>query len=136
MAAPPAVLLEPVDNEAFLGMIRGLTQLKRKLSLKIGAPGNSLEDMHAAKVLLGFIGTSPSPAKLALVAAQGQVTREEILQEVHVLKSVAFDTVSSFESYAAKIEVNSEASIDAKRKEILKGIEALSYTIERLPLSN
>ena len=123
MAAPPGVLLDPEDNEEFQGMLRGLTQLKRKLSLQIGRPGTPLEEMHAAKVLSGIIGTSPSPAKMALAAAQEKVTREELLQEIHNLEKAAFDAVASFEGFAAKVSENSEESLDAKRKEILKSVE-------------
>ena len=40
MADPPEALLEPADRETFLKMVRGLTQMKRKLSHRIGAPGS------------------------------------------------------------------------------------------------
>ena len=118
MASPPEVLLEPGDNEAYQGMVRSLTQMKHNLSLKIGRPGASLEDMHMAKSLQTLLGDSPSQARMALVAAQGQVTREELLQAVHALEEKAFDTVSAFETFASKIQDNSEDSIDEKRKEI------------------
>ena len=91
MAAPPAALLGPEDNEEFQGIVRGLTHLKRKLSLNIGRPGTPREEMYAAKVLYGIIGTSPSPAKLALATAQVKVTREELLLEVRDLDKAAFN---------------------------------------------
>ena len=60
---------------------------------------------------------------MQLVAAQGQVIREELMKAVHTLEEKAFETVSTFESFALKIESNSEESIDEKRKEILGSIE-------------
>merc|ERR1711867_333415 len=77
-----------------------------------------------------------SQARVALVAAQGQVTREGLLQAVHALDKKAFETVSAFESFASKIEDNSEESVDGKRKEILGGIEdyrvCVQLAIEKL----
>ena len=103
MSSPPEVLLEPEDNDVYQGMLRTLTQMKRNLSYKIGRPGTSLEDMHVAKSLQSLLGDSPSQARMALVAAQGQVTREGLLQAVHALEEKAFDTVSAFETFASKI---------------------------------
>ena len=57
------------------------------------------------------------------MAAQGQVIREELMKAVHTLEEKAFETVTAFESFALKIESNSEESIDEKRKEILGSIE-------------
>ena len=123
MASPPEVLLEPEDNDAFQSMLRALTQMKRGLSFKVGKPHTPLENMHVAKSLQDLLGDSPSQARVALVAAQGQVTREGLLKAVNALDEKAFETVSAFESFASKIEDNSEESVDGKRKEILGGIE-------------
>ena len=112
MAAPPAILLEPEDNEAFHAMLRKLTQLKRRLSLQTGKPGTPLEEMHAAKVISDLIGNSPTQAKMALAAAQAKVTREELLQGIIELEKAAFDTVTAFEGFATKSDQNSEESVD------------------------
>ena len=136
MASPPEVLLEPEDNDAFQAMLRALTQMKRGLSFKVGKPHTPLEDMHVAKSLQNLLGDSPSQARVALVAAQGQVTREGLLKAIHALDEKAFETVSAFESFASKIEDNSEESVDGKRKEILGGIEdyraCVQLAIEKL----
>ena len=74
-------------------------------------------------MLSGIIGTLPSPAKLALAAAQVKVTREELLQEIHDLDKDAFEAVASLEGFAEKISENSEDSLETKRKEILRSVE-------------
>ena len=131
MSSPPEVLLEPEDNDVFQAMLRNLGQMKRNLSYKIGKPGTTLEEMHVAKSLQNLLGDSPSQARMALVEAQGQVTREGLLHAVHALEEKAFDTVCAFETYASKIEENSEESIDGKRKEILRGIEEYRARVEQ-----
>jgi len=107
MASPPEVLLEPGDNEAYQGMVRSLTQMKHNLSLKIGRPGASLEDMHVAKSLQTLLGDSPSQARMALVAPQGQVTREELLTHDN---SLLFQSVHRL-SYIMSIPVRGLGSI-------------------------
>ena len=123
MASPPEVLLEPDDNKAFQAMLRNLGQMKQILSFKIGKPGTSLDEMHAAKSLRNMLGEAPSQARMNLVGAQGQLTREELLQQARALEEKSFETVSSFEMFAAKVEENTEESIDEKRKEVLRGVE-------------
>ena len=117
MALPPEVLLEPEDNEVYKGMLRALTQMKRGLSLKVGKLNMPQEDMHMAKSLQNLLGDSPSQTRMALVTAQGQVTREKLLKAVHALEEKAFDTVSAFETFASKIQENSEESIGDSPKE-------------------
>ena len=89
-----------------------------------------------AKSLQDLLGDLPSQARMALVAAQGQVTREGLLKAVNALDEKAFESVSALESFASKTEDNSEESVDAKRKEILGGIEdyraRVQLAIERL----
>ena len=123
MSAPPEVRLEAEDNKEFLEQLRALAQMKRLLLLKIGKPGTSLEEMQVAKTLLGMLGETPSDARRKMVQAQGHVNSEELVQAVHGLEAKSFEAVSMLEGFAAKVEVNTEESVDAKRKEILKGVE-------------
>ena len=123
MASLPEVQLESEDNEVYQNLLRAITQMKRGLSFKVGKLNAPLADMHVAKVLRDLLGEAPSQARMQLVAAQGQVIREELMKAVHTLEEKAFETVSTFESFALKIESNSEENIDEKRKEILGSIE-------------
>ena len=123
MTSPPEVLLEPGDSEAFQALLGALRQMKRSLSLKVGTRDTPLENMHLAKHLRDMLGETPSQARVSLVAAQGQLTRTELLQAVSNLDNKAFEAICALESFAAKTEGNSEASLDAKRKEILEGVD-------------
>ena len=98
MASPPEVLLEPEDSEALQAMLRAIQQIKRGISLKVGTPDTPLESMHVAKTMRDLLGDSPSQARVTLVAAQGQLTREELLKAVSALDAKAFETVSALES--------------------------------------
>ena len=97
--------------------------MKRLLSLKIGKPTPSLEEMQVAKSLRSMLGEAPSDARKRMVQAQGQVNIEELLKTSHAMEAQSFVAISVLESLAGKVESNTEASIDAKRKEILKGVE-------------
>ena len=136
MATLPEVQLEREDNAAFQEMMRSLGQLKRKLSYQIGKPGTSLDDMHAAKSLQVMLGEAPSQARMNLVVAQGQLTREGLMQAAKELEDQSFKVASGFEMFAHKVEENTEESIDEKRKEILQSVEEhrsrVHQAIERL----
>ena len=108
MASPPEVLLEPEDSEAFQAMLGAIRQIKRSLSLKVGTQDTPLESMHLAKTMRDMLGDSPSQARVSLVAAQGQLTRVELLQAVSNLDNKAFEAVCALESFASKTEGNSE----------------------------
>ena len=131
MSSPPEVLLEPDDNKAFQAMLRTLGQMKRILSFKIGKPGTSLDEMHVARSLQNMLGESPSQARMNLVEAQGQLTREGLMQAAHALEEKSFETASAFEMFALKVEENTEASIDEKRKEILRSVEEYRSRVQQ-----
>ena len=131
MSSPPEVLLEPDDNKAFQAMLKHLGQMKRMLSFKIGKPGTSIDEMHAARSLRNMLGENPSQARMNLVGAQGQLTREELLKQAGELEGKAFETVSSFEMFASKVEENTEESIDEKRKEVLRGVEEYRARVQQ-----
>ena len=131
MSAPPEVRLEAEDNKEFQAQLRTLAQMKRMLSLKIGKPGTNLEDMHVAKTMMGMFGEAPTEARKKLVEAQGQLTSEELVQAVRDLEAKSFEAVSLLEIFASKVEVNTEESVDGKRKEILKGVEEYRARVQQ-----
>ena len=115
--------MEPGDSQAFQALLGAIKQSKRSLSLKVGTQDTPLESMHLAKTMRDMLGETPSQARVSLVAAQGQLYREELLQAVSDLDNKAFKAVSALEVFAAKTEGNSEASLSAKGEEILEGVE-------------
>ena len=111
--------LEREDSDALQKMMNSLGQLKRKLSYQVGKPGSDIADMYAAKSLMAMLGEAPTQSRKGLVAAQGQLTREKLIQAVKELEDEEFEVVSTFEMFASKVSENTEESIDHKRKEIL-----------------
>ena len=95
MATTPEVQLEREDSAAFQEMMRGLGQLKRKLSYQIGKPGTSLDEMHCAKSLQAMLGEALTQSRMNLVAAQGQLTREKLMKAAKELEDKSFEIAPS-----------------------------------------
>ena len=123
MSGPPEVRLEAEDNKEFLKELQDLAQKKRLISLKIGKPNTPIESMQVAKTLLGLLGKTPTEARRKMVQDQGLVHSEELFKASHGLEAQSFVAVSMLETFAAKVSVNTDDSVDAKRREILRGVE-------------